>query len=142
MKNDLRDKMSNVTDAFLIKIFDNYKDYQIEMVKAALNEAKRRGLNYNYYKLDLVPEFSNIKSENKRNGLGTAGFIIALISLVLSWFPGVGLATWFLGLLFSFIGVFKSPRGLAIAGLIISLIDVIILIVVFGTLLGIGSMSH
>ena len=78
----------------------------------------------------------------KSNGLGTAGFVLALISLVCSWIPGVGWVTWFLGLLFSFIGVFKSPRGLAIAGLIISLIDIIILIVVFGALLGIGSMSH
>ncbi len=77
----------------------------------------------------------------KSNGLGTAGFILALISLCLSWLPGVGWAVWFLGLLFSFIGVFKSPRGLAIAGLIISLIDVILLIVVFGALIGIGSMS-
>ena len=78
----------------------------------------------------------------KSNGLGTAGFILALISIVFSWVPAVGWVMWFLGLLFSFIGVFKSPRGLAIAGLIISLIDVIILIVIFGALLGIGSMSH
>ncbi len=81
----------------------------------------------------------------KSNGLGTAGFILALIAVCLSWIPiiqMVGGVLWFLGLLFSFIGVFKAPRGLAIAGLIISLIDLIILISVFGALLGIGSMSH
>ncbi len=83
--------------------------------------------------------------KKKSNGLGTAGFILALIAVCLSWIPiiqMVGGVLWFLGLLFSFIGVFKAPRGLAIAGLIISLIDLIILIAVFGALLGIGSISH
>ncbi len=39
----------------------------------------------------------------------------------------------------SFAGVFKKPRGLAIAGLVLSLIDLILLIVVFGAIFaGIG----
>lgn len=44
------------------------------------------------------------------NGTGTAGFILALISLVLSWVPGVGWIVWFLGFLLSFIGMFKTPQ--------------------------------
>lgn len=68
------------------------------------------------------------------NGAGTAGFILALISLVLSWVPGVGWIVWFLGFLLSFIGMFKTPKGLAIAGFIISIIDLIILLVFVGAL--------
>lgn len=68
------------------------------------------------------------------NGTGTAGFILALISLVLSWMPGVGWIVWFLGFLLSFIGMFKAPRGLAITGFIISIIDLIILLVFVGVL--------
>ena len=68
------------------------------------------------------------------NGAGTAGFILALISLVLSWVPGVGWIVWFLGFLLSFIGMFRTPRGLAIAGFIISIIDLIILLVFVGAL--------
>ena len=68
------------------------------------------------------------------NGTGTAGFILALISLVLSWMPGVGLIVWFLGFLLSFIGMFKAPRGLAITGFIISIIDLIILLVFVGAI--------
>lgn len=68
------------------------------------------------------------------NGTGTAGFILALISLVLSWVPGVGWIVWFLGFLLSFIGMFRTPRGLAIAGFIISIIDLIILLVFVGAL--------
>lgn len=68
----------------------------------------------------------------KSNGLGTAGFVLAIIALVLCWVPVLNWILWFLGTLFSFIGVFKAPRGLSIAGLIISFIGVIIMIAVIG----------
>ncbi|MBW9202217.1 hypothetical protein EVD33_04595 [Bacteroidales bacterium SW292] len=71
----------------------------------------------------------------KSNGLGTAGFILALAALILSWAPVLNFIIWFLGLLFSFIGVFKQPRGLAIAGLVVSLIGIIIIVAVVGAAL-------
>jgi len=74
---------------------------------------------------------------HQSNGIGTAGFVLALIALILSWLPGVGWVVWFLGFLLSFIGMFKSPRGLAITGFIISIIDLIILVALVGTLAGI-----
>ena len=74
--------------------------------------------------------------EKKSNGMGTAGFVLALIALFLGWVPILGWIVWILGLIFSFIGVFKTPKGLAIAGLIISLIGIILLIVVFGIIGG------
>ena len=55
------------------------------------------------------------EESRKSNGLGTAGFVL-----------------WLLGFIFSFIGIFKSPRGLAIAGLCISLVDLIPLILLLG----------
>lgn len=58
----------------------------------------------------------------KSNGLGTAGFITSLLGLLLSWVPVLGWILWLVGALLSLIGVFKSPRGLAITGLILSLI--------------------
>jgi hypothetical protein len=73
---------------------------------------------------------------NKSNGTGTAGFVLALIALFLGWVPILGWIVWILGLILSFAGLFKSPKGLAIAGLIISLIDIILLLVVFA---GIGA---
>lgn len=76
---------------------------------------------------------------HESNGIGTAGFILSLISLVLSWIPGIGWVVWFLGALFSFIGLFKSPRGMAIAGFIISFVDFIILISVVGAIASIFS---
>lgn len=58
----------------------------------------------------------------KSNGLGTASFITSLLGLLLSWVPVLGWILWLVGALLSLIGVFKSPRGLAITGLILSLI--------------------
>lgn len=51
----------------------------------------------------------------RSNGLGTAGFILALIAMLGCWIPVLSWILWALGFLFSFIGIFKSPRGLAIA---------------------------
>ena len=68
----------------------------------------------------------------KTNGMGVAGFVIAIIALVFCWVPILCWILWFLGALFSFIGVFKAPRGLSIAGLVISIIDFIILICMLG----------
>ncbi|MCC8036776.1 MAG: hypothetical protein LIP02_01360 [Bacteroidales bacterium] len=42
---------------------------------------------------------------------------------------------WFLGALFSVIGLFKQPRGLAIAGTVISFIGVIVMIALVGFLM-------
>ena len=50
----------------------------------------------------------------RSNGLGTAGFIIALLGLVFCWVPFVDFILWFLGLIFSFIGMFKPEFGISI----------------------------
>jgi len=76
------------------------------------------------------------QQEIKSNGVGTAGFVLALIALFFGWVPVLGWIIWVLGLILSFVGVFKTPKGMAIAGLVISLIEIILLLTVFGALLG------
>jgi hypothetical protein len=76
----------------------------------------------------------------EKNGLGTAGFILSLIALFFGWIPIFGWIIWVLGLIFSFIGIFKKPRGLAIAGLIISVVDVLLILFVFAAL-GLAAVS-
>ena len=68
------------------------------------------------------------------NSMGTAGFIIALLGLVFCWIPIVDLILWFLGLVFSFIGLFKAPRGLAIAGLVLSFVLIIVIIIIWSSI--------
>jgi len=72
----------------------------------------------------------------KSNGIGTAGFVLALLGLILGWIPFLGWLLWILGLIFSFVGIFNSPKGLAIAGLIISFIGIILIMTVFGAIFG------
>ena len=69
------------------------------------------------------------------NGLGVAGFVVSLVGLVT--------CLWIIcpiGLILSFIAMFRRPRGMAIAGFIIGLLGSlwIILIVAFLAFMGIG----
>ena len=68
----------------------------------------------------------------KGNSCGTAGFILALLGLILFWMPFINWAFWLVGIVLSAIGVRKQPRGLAIAGLVISITDLIALLLMVG----------
>ncbi|MDR1561672.1 MAG: TMEM43 family protein [Dysgonamonadaceae bacterium] len=77
----------------------------------------------------------NQQQPPKSNGVGTAGFVLALITVFICWIPFLSWILWILGLVLSFVGVFKQPNGLAIAGLVISLIWLILFISVGGLFL-------
>lgn len=83
---------------------------------------------------EVQPTFVIQQVPAASNAMGTAGFIIALVTIFLFWIPVLGWILWLLGLIFSGIGVTRKPKGLAIAGLVISLIGLILLIVVLGLL--------
>ncbi len=73
-----------------------------------------------------------IQQVTKSNGVGVAGFVLALVSLIFCWVPILSWILWFFGILLSFIGMFKRPRGLAIAGFLISVVDFILLVLFIG----------
>lgn len=74
-----------------------------------------------------------VREETKKsNGIGIAGFVLAIIALFIGWVPLIGWLVWLVGFVLSLIGVFKKPRGLAIAGLVISFIDVVMILFIFG----------
>lgn len=79
-----------------------------------------------------------VENRQRSNGLGTAGFILSIAAILIGFIPVIGwvagLICWALGALFSFIGLFRAPRGLAIAGFIISFIGVIIAVCFLGVL--------
>ena len=89
-------------------------------------------------------ESSNIQNQNVQqhviiqqmaspsNGMGTAGFAFGLIGLII--FP-IGFFLGPLGFIFSFVGLFKIPRGLAIAGFILSPLGFIISLLFWGIIL-------
>jgi heme/copper-type cytochrome/quinol oxidase subunit 2 len=76
--------------------------------------------------------------EKPSNGLGTSGFVLGLIGLIFSFIPVIGMVAWplvILGIIFSAIGFNKANKGratnkgLAITGLVVSIIGLVICIV-------------
>jgi hypothetical protein len=68
----------------------------------------------------------------KSNALAIAGFVLAIIALFTGGIPVLGWIVWLLGLVFSAVGLSRAKilggRGFAIAGLIISLLGIILII--------------
>lgn len=65
-----------------------------------------------------LPPQTQVRAEE--NGIGIAGFVCAVCAVLLGQsFGAMGL--WLLGLIFSSIGLTRRPRGLAIAGFVISI---------------------
>ena len=74
----------------------------------------------------------NVVQSPQKNSLGIAGFVLSLVALLVGWVPVLGWIVWILGAIFSGIGVFRKPRGLAIAGVCISFFWLIIFILIAG----------
>ena len=66
----------------------------------------------------------------RKNKIGTAGFVFAMLSLFLGAIPVLGWIFWFLGIIFSSVGLGRKPKGLAPAGLIVSIFALFVIIAV------------
>lgn len=62
----------------------------------------------------------------EKNGLGVAGFVLSLVGLVLCWVPFANFILSGIGFILSLVGVFRRPKGLAIAGIIIAAITLVV----------------
>jgi hypothetical protein len=81
-----------------------------------------------------------VKKAPKRSGSSITGFVLGILALSLCWIPFFGLTVAVLGIVFSGIGMGRDLRGLAIAGLILSIIAVIPAIIVTLGVIGFLSM--
>ena len=75
----------------------------------------------------------------RKNGLGIAGFILALIGLVICWVPVlniISLVLCGLGFLLAFIGLFLKNRkkGLAIVGVLFGIAGCVVFYLVYAGL--------
>ncbi|MCY4517173.1 MAG: DUF4190 domain-containing protein [Acidimicrobiaceae bacterium] len=70
---------------------------------------------------------SSPAKKKESNGLGVAGFVVALVGAVLCWVPILGIVLSLIGVIFSTVGLraatrFDAPRkGLSIAGLAVGI---------------------
>lgn len=70
-------------------------------------------------------------AHSESNGMGIASLVLGILSILLGWIPIIGLVSWILaplGLIFGFIALGKTNKGLAIGGLITSGIGLLICI--------------
>ncbi len=71
------------------------------------------------------------KNDNGSNRIGFTGFLLSIIAFILGWVPILGWVIWSVGFVFSVLGLFKKPKGMAIAGTAISLIAIVFLAYIF-----------
>ena len=70
-------------------------------------------------------------ARSEGNGMGIASLVLGILSILLGWIPIIGMVSWILaplGLIFGFIALGKTNKGLAIGGLITSGIGLLICI--------------
>lgn len=78
--------------------------------------------------LQSAQQQSTIIIQTQTNSIGIVGFVFALIGLFIGYIPFVGWIIVLVGAICSSKGRNKEPKGLAIAGSIISVINIIIMI--------------
>ncbi|MDD7755688.1 MAG: DUF4190 domain-containing protein [Clostridiales bacterium] len=72
----------------------------------------------------------NFVQKKETNGVAVAGLITSIVALICSPIPLLCWVLWIVGLILSCVGLGKKARKkLAVAGLLISIIDFIVLIV-------------
>lgn len=75
---------------------------------------------------------------SKTNSKGVIGFVCSLLTMILCWIPLLGILLGIISFIFSILGLSKEPKGLAIAGLIISIVAipfVVLYQILFGSML-------
>jgi len=75
-----------------------------------------------------IPGYNDIAPVPETNSMGLSGFILSIVAFLLFWTPIIGGILWILGLVFSCVGLAKRPKKFAIAGLIISLVGLLVFI--------------
>ena len=82
----------------------------------------------------------NLVEKKETNGIAIAGLIVSIVALLCSPIPLVCWILWIVGLILSCVGLSKKPhKNLAVIGLVISIIDFIVLIVML--FIGIATIS-
>lgn len=78
----------------------------------------------------IINNYIQAPSETS-NTIGLTGFILSIVAFILSWIPLLGGLLWLVGAILSIIGLFKAPRGFAIAGTVISFLMIFVFLFFF-----------
>jgi hypothetical protein len=64
------------------------------------------------------------------NKPGIAGFILALIAVFVGSVPVIGWIIWLVGMILSAIGLSRTPKNFAVAGIVLSIVSFVVLLIV------------
>ena len=81
------------------------------------------------YKVLNSNEENHSNTNNKNSVRGLTGFILGLCSLIAWYIPIIGFPVTILGIIFSAFGINSNRKGMAIAGLILSIIFFVVTII-------------
>lgn len=93
------------------------------------------------YKVLNSNDENNFNNSNNKNSVkALTGFILGLCSLIAWYIPLIGFPVTILGIIFSALGINSNCKGMAIAGLILSIIFFVVTII--NSIAGIVVMSR
>ena len=96
------------------------------VVEVAKTERVENSQPYNNLHAQLLND-----GANQTNKMGQLGLILSIAAIIVSFIPFLNFISWIvwiLGLVFSIIGLTRKPKGMAITGLVISLLGVILML--------------
>lgn len=89
-----------------------------------------------------APAYYGAPTQQRTNPMGTAGFVLGLLGLLLFWIPVFGMIMALLGVIFGSVGIMRHRRdnsgsGLAIAGLVLGILGLILAVIVLVAVLAV-----
>lgn len=72
---------------------------------------------------------SNVKATNGKENKAFIGFILGLCSIIAWYLPIIGLPVTVIGIIFSSLGINSAKRGQAVAGLVLSIIFLVVTLI-------------
>lgn len=130
--NNLLEKCSNVPEKAYVVIIQWLKSNDTYLgIEQISSESNTESLEWRKNN-GQITESSNSTQEVlvKKNVMGSIGLVCAILCLIFCWCSKLNIIFLCLGFLFSFIGMFKSPREDGVAGFILSALDIVVIIAV------------
>ena len=128
--NNLLEKCSNVPEKAYVVIIQWLKSNDTYLgIEQISSESNTESLEWRKNN-GQVTESSNSTQEVlvKKNVMGSIGLVCAILCLIFCWCSKLNIIFLCLGFLFSFIGIFKRPIEDAVAGFILSTLDIAVII--------------
>ncbi len=114
----------------LVEKWQDDNELEKEEQKNIQNDKLKQNIDSKNYNTEFTLN-TNMESKKhySRGGMSITGFIISLLAFMVCWIPLINLVFWLPGLVFSIVGLPRRRRGLAVAGVFISIFTLLFIII-------------